>query len=283
MRIIHSSKEMQNAALELRRAGRRIGFVPTMGYLHEGHLSLVRLAQQHADVVVLSLFVNPTQFGPQEDFSKYPRDFARDEALCRDARVDILFNPTPEDMYPEGHSTFVEENALSRGLCGASRPGHFRGVAIVVAKLFNIVLPDVAVFGEKDAQQLRVIRRMTRDLGFGVRIIPGPTLREPDGLAMSSRNKYLGPEERIQALVLKRSLDKAVALYGTGERRAEVLHTAMVAMLKSAPLARIDYVEIVDDETLERVTVIERPALVALAVFIGKTRLIDNVVLRQPT
>lgn len=282
MKIIHTSAEMQETAAALRRAGRRIGFVPTMGCLHDGHLSLVRLARQHADVVVLSLFVNPTQFGPQEDFNKYPRDFARDEALCRTAGVDILFHPATGDMYPEGHSTFVEETTLSRGLCGATRPGHFRGVTTVVARLFNIVLPDIAVFGEKDAQQLRVIRRMTRDMAFGIRIIPGPTMREPDGLAMSSRNQYLSPQERAQALVLKRALDKAVELHAAGERSAAVILAAMRAVLSSAPLAKVDYVELVDDETLDRVTVIEQPALVALAVFVGKTRLIDNVVLGQP-
>lgn len=282
MKIIHTSAEMQETAAALRRAGRRIGFVPTMGCLHDGHLSLVRLARQHADVVVLSLFVNPTQFGPQEDFNKYPRDFARDEALCRTAGVDILFHPATGDMYPDGHSTFVEETTLSRGLCGATRPGHFRGVTTVVARLFNIVLPDIAVFGEKDAQQLRVIRRMTRDMAFGIQIIPGPTMREPDGLAMSSRNQYLSPQERAQALVLKRALDKAVELHAAGERSAAVILTAMRAVLSSAPLAKVDYVELVDDETLERVTVIEQPALVALAVFVGKTRLIDNVVLGQP-
>ena len=282
MKIIRTSAEMRETAASLRRAGRRIGFVPTMGCLHDGHLSLVRLARQHADVVVLSLFVNPTQFGPQEDFNKYPRDFARDEALCRTAGVDVLFHPATEDMYPGGHSTFVEETALSRGLCGVTRPGHFRGVTTVVARLFNIVLPDIAVFGEKDAQQLRVIRRMTRDMGFGIGIIPGPTMREPDGLAMSSRNQYLSPPERAQALVLKRALDKAAALYAAGERRSETFLVAMRSILNSAPLARIDYVEIVDDETLDQVVAIERPALVALAVFVGKTRLIDNVVLGLP-
>lgn len=282
MKIIRSSTEMQETAAGLRRSGRRIGFVPTMGYLHEGHLSLVRLAREHADVVVLSLFVNPAQFGPQEDFDKYPRDFARDEAMCRSAGVDILFHPSTEDMYPPGHSTFVEETALSRGLCGATRPGHFRGVTTVVARLFNVVLPDIAVFGEKDAQQLRVIRRMTRDMGFPIRIIPGPTVREPDGLAMSSRNKYLSPDERQQALVLKRALDRAVELHAAGERRAAAILDAMRAILCSAPLARVDYAAIVDDDTMEALDTIDRPALVALAVFVGKTRLIDNVVLGPP-
>ena len=280
MQIIRTPADMQSAARTLRRGGRRIGFVPTMGYLHEGHVSLVRLARARSDVVVVSIFVNPTQFGPNEDLAKYPRDFERDEALCREAGTDIVFYPEAQDIYLADHSVYVVEESLSRGLCGATRPGHFRGVATVVAKLFNLVLPDVAVFGEKDGQQLRVIRRMVRDLNFPVEIVAGPTVREPDGLAMSSRNKYLSPEERRQALCLRRALDRAGELVRAGERDAEEIEEAMRQVVAEAPLARVDYVEIVDDATLEPVRVLERPVMAALAVFMGKTRLIDNTVLR---
>ncbi len=271
---------MQARSLALRREGRRIGFVPTMGYLHDGHMALVRLARARSDIVVVSIFVNPTQFGPQEDLAKYPRDFERDEALCREAGTDIVFYPEAKDIYLTGHSVYVVEESLSRGLCGATRPGHFRGVATVVAKLFNIVLPDVAVFGEKDGQQLRVIRRMVRDLNFPVEIVAGPTVREPDGLAMSSRNKYLGPEERRQALCLRRALDRAEALTRDGVRETGSIRAAMQQVIAEAPLARVDYIEIVDDATLEPVKTVARPAMAALAVFVGKTRLIDNTVLR---
>ncbi len=270
---------MQQAAQDLRRAGRRIGFVPTMGYLHEGHGSLMHLAREHADVLVVSIFVNPTQFGPNEDFSKYPRDFERDEELCRRDKTDVVFYPSAADMYPSDSSVAVVEEKLSRGLCGASRPGHFRGVCTVVAKLFNIVQPDIAVFGEKDGQQLRIIERMVRDLNFPVRVIRGPTLREPDGLAMSSRNSYLSAEERKQALCLRRALDRAEELYRQGERRADRIVAAMGAVIGHSPAARIDYIEVVDDASLEPVATLQKPCMVALAVFVGKTRLIDNTVL----
>lgn len=282
MQIIRTPLEMQKAALALRAEGKRIGLVPTMGALHEGHLSLIRIAHQYADVVVVSLFVNPTQFGPAEDLDSYPRDFERDEQLCRGEDVDILFYPSAGDVYLSGHSVWVDEEKLSRGLCGASRPGHFRGVCTVVAKLFNMALPHVAVFGEKDAQQLRVIRRMARDLGFPVRVIAGPTVREADGLAMSSRNAYLDPQERQQALCLRRALDRAEELYAAGERGTAALRDAMTEIISAQPSARIDYVEVVDDENMGAVDRIERPVLVALAVFIGKTRLIDNTVLGRP-
>ena len=270
---------MQQIALAVRAAGKRLGCVPTMGFLHVGHLSLVALARERSDVVVLTLFVNPTQFGPKEDLAKYPRDFERDAALCREAGVDILFAPEAGAMYAPDASIYVTEEKLSRGLCGASRPGHFRGVCTVVAKLFNLCLPHVAVFGAKDAQQLRVIRRMTRDLNFPIEIVAGPTIREPDGLAMSSRNVYLSAEERQQALVLKRALDEAARLYQSGERAAAMLKTAMEKIIAAAPAAKIDYIEIVDDDTLEPVATLAKPALIALAVFLGKTRLIDNIVL----
>jgi pantoate--beta-alanine ligase len=271
---------MQDAALALRAAGRRIGVVPTMGYLHDGHASLIRLARTRADVVIVTLFVNPTQFGPNEDLSRYPRDFERDRALCEAEGADILFAPEPGTVYATDHSVWIDEDRLSRGLCGASRPGHFRGVCTVVAKLFNLTQPHVAVFGEKDAQQLRVIRRMVRDLDIPVEIIAGPTAREPDGLAMSSRNACLSPEERAQAVCLRRALDEATGRLAAGERDAARLRAAMAEVVAGAPLAHADYVEIVDDETLEPVTTIDRPALAALAVFVGRTRLIDNTVLR---
>ena len=281
MNLVAAAREMQQAALALRAQGRRIGFVPTMGNLHEGHLSLVRLARKHADVVVVSIFVNPTQFGPREDFAAYPRTFAADRALCEAEGVDLLFHPSVEEMYPPGASIAVTEKALARTLCGAARPGHFDGVCTVVAALFNLVLPHVAVFGEKDAQQLRVIRRMVRDLHFPVEIVPGPTAREADGLARSSRNQYLTPEQRPQAACLRRALDDGERLFAAGERDPGTLIAAMRARVESQPAARIDYIEIVDDETLAPLAgPITRPALAALAVWVGQPRLIDNTVLR---
>ena len=281
MNILSSASEMQRAALALRAQGRRIGFVPTMGNLHEGHLSLVRLAKRHTDVVVVSLFVNPTQFGPNEDFAAYPRTFEADRLRCEQEGVDFLFSPPVAEMYPDDTSVSVIETALSDTLCGASRPGHFNGVCTVVAKLFNLVLPHVAVFGEKDAQQLRVIRRMVRDLRFPVEIVPGPTVREPDGLAQSSRNQYLTPAQRPQAACLRRALDEAERLFAAGERAPRAIAAAMCARIAQAPDAKIDYVAIVDDETLQPLAgPIDRPVLVALAVWVGKPRLIDNTVLR---
>ncbi|MGD9611674.1 MAG: pantoate--beta-alanine ligase [Kiritimatiellia bacterium] len=281
MKIIESASEMQQTALALRAQGRRVGFVPTMGNLHDGHLSLVRIAKQHADVVVVSIFVNPAQFGPNEDFAAYPRTFEADRARCEAEGVDLVFYPSVPEMYPEGASVRVTENSLSRTLCGAARPGHFDGVCTVVAKLFNVVLPHVAVFGEKDAQQLRVIRRMVRDLRFPVEIVSGPTAREPDGLARSSRNQYLTPEQRPQAACLRRALDEAERLFAAGERDPQKLVAAMRALIAQAPAAKIDYVAIVDDETLQPLTgPIARPALAALAAWVGQPRLIDNAVLR---
>ncbi len=279
MDIIRSVEVMQQAALGLRRTGRRIAFVPTMGCLHEGHLSLVKLARACSDQVVLSIFVNPIQFLPGEDFAAYPRPVEADERLCREAGVDFLFYPDTALMYSPDHSVFVEETCLSRGLCGATRPGHFRGVTTVVAKLFNVVLPDVAVFGQKDAQQLRVIRRMVRDLNMPVSILAGPIVREPDGLALSSRNRYLSPSERQDALCLRRALDTAESLVRAGQRSTVVLRQAMRDVIAGVPSAQVDYVECVDDETLEPVEWMERPVLAALAVRVGKTRLIDNTVL----
>ena len=280
MILIETARAMQQAALALRAQGRRIAFVPTMGNLHEGHLSLVRIARRYADVVVVSLFVNPTQFGPTEDFAAYPRTFEADRALCEQEGVDLLFFPSVAEMYPPGASVSLVENSLSDTLCGASRPGHFNGVCTVVATLFNLVLPHVAVFGEKDAQQLRVIRRMVRDLRFPVDIVPGPTLREPDGLARSSRNQYLTPAQRPQAACLRRALDEAERLFAAGERDPQKIAAALRAVVSQAPDARLDYASIVDDETLQPLAgPISRPALAALAVWIGKPRLIDNTVL----
>ena len=273
---------MQQEALLLRGNGRTIGLVPTMGYLHEGHLSLIRLARERANAVVVSIFVNPTQFAPNEDLTRYPRDFVRDEALCQSQGADMVFYPTATDMYLPDHSVYVVEESLTSGLCGASRPTHFRGVATVVAKLFNLALPQVAVFGEKDAQQLRVIKRMVRDLNFPVSIVPGPIVREPDGLAMSSRNVFLSTEERAQALCLRRALDRAEELFRQGERKTAELLRNMQEVMAQCPAARIDYIECVDDESLKPVTEIGKPCLIAMAVFVGKTRLIDNTVLRAP-
>ena len=279
MKIIRTPGEMQSAAQQLRRAGRTIGFVPTMGFLHEGHLSLIRLAKEYADTVVVSSFVNPAQFGPNEDLAAYPRDFERDEKLCRDTGVDLLFYPTPENMYLPEHSIWVDDEALSGVLCGASRPGHFRGVCTVVAKLLNIVLPDCMVLGEKDAQQLRILRRMVRDLNFPVEVISGPTVREADGLAMSSRNKYLTPGERKEAVCLFHALETAQALFREGERDAGRLKSAMRAVAGKTS-GRVDYIELVDDETLRPVEKLETPVLAALAVKFSCARLIDNTVLR---
>jgi pantoate--beta-alanine ligase len=280
MEIVHTPEEMQKRALTLKREGRVVGFVPTMGFLHEGHLSLMRHARERCEVLVVSLFVNPTQFGPNEDLEAYPRDFKRDESLCEQAGVDIVFYPEQGSMYAEDASIWVDETSLSGVLCGASRTGHFRGVCTVVAKLFNLVLPDFAVFGEKDAQQLRIIERMVRDLNFPVKILRGAIVREPDGLAMSSRNTYLSEQQRLDALCLRRSLDKAVALFKDGERSVAVLRQTIVDVIESVPGVEIEYVEFVDDPSLTAVKQVEDDVLVALAIKVGRIRLIDNDVLR---
>lgn len=277
MRIVKSVLEMQREALALKRRGARIGLVPTMGCLHEGHLSLFRIAKANADTVIVSIFVNPLQFGPREDFERYPRDLARDAGLCEREKADFVFAPSPEEMYAPGRSVFVDEALLSRTLCGVSRPGHFRGVLTVVAKLFNICLPDVAVFGQKDAQQAALIRRMVKELNFPIEVIVAPTVREPDGLAASSRNKYLSAEERRDATCLYQSLLAAERLFKAGERNAAVLKAAIVAELGKTAVARLDYAEIVDAQTMQPVERLERPALAAVAAFIGGTRLIDNI------
>ena len=286
MKIVRSPKAMQRLAKEWRGAGVRVGFVPTMGFLHAGHVSLMEVARRRVGpkgIVVVSIYVNPTQFGPTEDLSKYPRDFARDRQLCTEAGVDVIFAPLDSDMYAgraEGrYSTYVVEESLGRAMEGASRPTHFRGVTTVVAKLFNVVLPDVAVFGAKDWQQAAVIRRMVQDLNFPLQMVVAPTRREKDGLAMSSRNTYLNESERKQATVLIRSIRAVrarVASAGRGGVAAEVLKAEVVALVAQESAARLDYAEFFDGETLEAVTEVRRGAHMALAVFMGRTRLIDN-------
>ncbi|HEX6269488.1 MAG TPA: pantoate--beta-alanine ligase [Anaerolineales bacterium] len=256
-----------------------VGLVPTMGYLHEGHLSLVRRARDECDQVVVSIFVNPAQFGPSEDLSRYPRDLERDLRLLEPLGVDLVWTPTPEMMYPDRYQTWVEVEEMTRPLEGAMRPGHFRGVTTVVAKLFNAVQPDKAYFGQKDAQQAAVIRRMTRDLNFPVEIVVCPIIREPDGLAMSSRNVYLDAEQRKAATVLYRSLSAAQEAYERGERDAEKLRGIMKDVLASEPLAQVQYVSCADYDTLEELDTVKGKALLSMAVLIGKTRLIDNLVL----
>jgi len=268
---------MQALALRAKRAGRKIALVPTMGYLHAGHLALVKKAAQYGDIVVVSIFVNPTQFGPKEDLSSYPRDFQGDSQKLASVGTDYIYFPDVREMYPEHYQTYITVEKLSQGLCGASRPIHFRGVATVVAKLFNIVQPEVAVFGEKDYQQLQVITRMVKDLNMPIKIIGLPTVREKDGLAMSSRNKYLSPEDRGRAVNLSRALFAARKMVAQGEKRTKVIIAKARQTLASDPDARIEYVEIRDAQTLEPVAVINRPSRMLLAVWKGKTRLIDNI------
>ena len=260
-----------------RKEGKRVGFVPTMGALHEGHLSLVGIADEHADRVVASVFVNPTQFGPNEDFGRYPRQPERDAGMLEQAGCDLLFLPEVETMYPPGNTVFVDLGSPSEGLEGHFRPGHFRGVATVVALLFNLVQPDVAVFGEKDAQQLAVVRKLVRDLHFPVEIVAAPTIREEDGLAMSSRNAYLTSDERRAAAVLSRSLRAAEAAIAAGERRGDEVRRILSRMLNSEPLARVEYAEVVDAETFQPVETLKGRLVLPLAVRVGGTRLIDNL------
>jgi pantoate--beta-alanine ligase len=279
MKIVESVAEMASLSDRFRAEGKRIGFVPTMGYLHDGHLSLVRRSRQISDVTIVSIFVNPVQFGPNEDFSTYPRDFERDCHLCRDAGVTVVFSPLSDQMYAPDRSVSVVESALSGGLCGASRPGHFTGVCTVVTKLFNIVRPHVAVFGQKDAQQLAVIRRMVRDLNIQTDIVGAPIVRESDGLALSSRNVYLAPQEREQAIGLCRVLFMAEDRVGEGMRDVALLREQMLEFLKTRfPLVDVEYIAIVDAETLTPCTTIGGETLLAIAASVGKTRLIDNVI-----
>ncbi len=277
MTIVESVSGMKALSRGWRREGKRIGLVPTMGYLHEGHLSLVRESKARADVTVVSIFVNPTQFGPDEDYKKYPRDLEKDSAFLSAAGVDCLFYPDAAEVYPPNYRTYVEVEGLQDRLCGRSRPGHFRGVATIVLKLFDIVGPDQAFFGAKDAQQVLIIRRMAADLDLDVEVVTCPIVREPDGLAMSSRNAYLTPVQRTAARVLSTSLRWADKAVGAGERDAGRLVSGLRSILEAEPLARIDYVEAIDPETLDPVAEIRGQVLVALAVFIGSTRLIDNI------
>jgi len=278
MMIITSPKEMLDYCNSARINGKTIGLVPTMGAFHEGHLSLMRSARIENDLVVTSIFVNPTQFGPKEDFNAYPRDLESDSKLASQVGVDVIFAPTVNDMYSNGYATFVNVERITEKLCGASRPGHFRGVTTVVAKLFNIIRPHKAYFGQKDAQQCVVIKRMTEDLNFDIDIVIMPTIRETDGLAMSSRNKYLNAQERQSALVLSKSLFMVQDMIKSGQINVvDILHN-MKQMIEAEPLAKIDYISIVDGETLDDIREIKANTLIALAVFIGKTRLIDNII-----
>jgi len=280
MQIIEHIQEMQRWSEIQRHRGARIVFVPTMGFLHDAHLRLVRDGKKRGDRVVVSIFVNPAQFSPIEDFAAYPRDFERDRGLLESEHADILFYPSVREIYPEGYQTHVDVDNLSALLCGAHRPGHFQGVATVVAKLFNIVRPQVAIFGEKDYQQLQLVRRLVRDLNFDIEIVGHPIVREADGLAMSSRNIYLNPEERQASLCLSRALVQAACIVHRGETRGRVITEAVRAGIEKEPLARVEYVTLCDSVTLEPLEEIQESALLALAVRIGKTRLIDNQILK---
>lgn len=281
MKIISSPQEMQQLALAHKREGGTIAFVPTMGYLHEGHASLLREGRNQGELLVLSIFVNPTQFGVNEDLGRYPRDLERDCELARECGVDVVFTPTASEMYPTGFQTALTVQEISRPLCGASRPGHFDGVAIVVTKLFNIVQPDVAFFGKKDFQQLAVIRQMVSDLNLPIEIVGMPIVREADGLAMSSRNAYLSKTERKSALCLFRAIITVRDLYNDGEENADTLRNAALEIIATEPLARIDYLELRDSRTLQETMTASDTTLMALAVKIGTTRLIDNTVLGE--
>jgi pantoate--beta-alanine ligase len=279
MQVVLNIEEMQNISDCLRKDGKRIGFVPTMGYLHEAHLSLVRQAKTLCDKVVVSIFVNPTQFGPGEDFERYPRNEEGDKAKLDREGVDFLFMPGNAEMYPSGYQTYVEVTGVSKGLCGELRPVHFRGVATIVLKLFNIVKPHVAIFGEKDYQQLMVIKRMVKDLNFNVEIIPGTLMREEDGIAMSSRNTYLSPADREKARSIYRSLQKGKGLFDSGERRVSSIVKTVEEVLRSKDGIAIQYVEIRDAETLEKIDSVNGPAVIAIAAMVGSVRLIDNMMI----
>ena len=276
MLVVSTIAELRQA---LARAPRPVGLVPTMGYLHEGHASLVRRARRECAFVTASIFVNPTQFGPAEDLAKYPRDLPRDLAMLEREGTDLVFTPSPEAMYPKGYDTWVDVGALTRRLEGEVRPGHFRGVTTVVLKLFNEFRAERAYFGQKDAQQVLVVKKMAADLDTGTEVVVCPTVREPDGLAMSSRNTYLKPEERKAATVLYRSLRRVQEMYSGGERNAETLRRAVRDVLAAEPRARVQYVSIADQATLEELDRVDRPALVSMAVLVGATRLIDNILL----
>lgn len=277
MEVLSTNDEMTKWREERYRKGQIVGFVPTMGYFHKGHLALMEEALQRADEVVVSIFVNPTQFSPGEDLDQYPRDLERDLKLCRDLGVQAIFAPEVEEMYPPGFQTRVQVEDLTQNLCGQYRPGHFAGVALVVTKLFCVIRPHLAVFGEKDFQQLVVTKRLSKDLNLGVEIVAHPTVREPDGLAMSSRNKYLSEEERNSALSLSRSLLAARDMVAKGERRVDVLLTRAKEMIEAEPHTRIQYVQVVDEETVADIDEVTPKAVMAMAVFVGQARLIDNM------
>lgn len=278
MNIVKTISEVRNEVKNWKKQGLSVGLVPTMGYLHEGHKSLIDRACRENDKVVVSVFVNPTQFGPGEDLATYPRDIQRDAALCEDAGAALIFNPEPEEMYFDDFHTYVTMESLSDELCGKTRPIHFRGVCTVVSKLFHIIAPDRAYFGQKDAQQLAIIKRMVRDLNFDIEIVGCPIVREADGLAKSSRNTYLNPEERNAALVLSRAVRLGQELIQNGERNADVIVEKMKQLIEEEPLAKIDYVQAVDAASIQPVAEIKGSILVAMAVYIGKTRLIDNFI-----
>ncbi len=277
MKIVRSPRTMQGICTSLKKKGQIIGFVPTMGYFHQGHLSLMRIARRKSDVLVVSIFVNPTQFGPKEDFKRYPRDFERDKRLLKKIGCDYLFYPETKDIYAAGYETYVQVENSTKILEGSFRPGHFRGVTTIVAKLFNVVQPDIAVFGQKDFQQAAVIKKMVKDLNFPVKIIVAPTIREKSGLALSSRNSYLSGEEKKQALSLYNSLNLAKTLIKSGERDSKKIIEKMRKLIQREPEARIDYISINDSKTLEPLREIKGNILISLAVKIGKTRLIDNI------
>ena len=278
MEIIQRILPMKESSKKTRSDGKVIGFVPTMGFLHEGHLSLVREARKMSDVVVVSIFVNPAQFGPAEDFDKYPRDATRDAELLSNENIDFLFMPKPEEMYPQNYHTYVKVRDMSETLCGVTRPGHFEGVTTVVLKLLHIVEPHFVFFGQKDAQQLAIIRRMVKDLNMDAEIVRVPIVREPDGLAMSSRNIYLSPEERKAATVLYRALDHALARIEEGERKTKAILKEMREIIQTEPLARIDYLAATDLVDLKELKTLKGKCLIAVAAYFSKTRLIDNIV-----
>lgn len=278
MIIVNRIEDVRNTVKEWKKQGLSVGFVPTMGYLHDGHQSLIKKAYGENDRIVVSIFVNPMQFGPTEDLDTYPRDLERDSKICKDAGANLIFHPEDKEMYKDDFLTFVDMNGLTEGLCAKSRPIHFRGVCTVVTKLLNIVYPDRIYFGQKDAQQLAIIKRMVRDLNIDVEVIGCPIVREEDGLARSSRNVYLSTEERKAATILNKSLSKAKTLIENGEKSSEVIINQIKETINSEPLARIDYVEVVDSLSMEKVKYIEKSVLVAMAVYIGETRLIDNFI-----
>jgi pantoate--beta-alanine ligase len=282
MEIVNDPRDMLAASLAWRQQQQTITLVPTMGYFHEGHLSLMRYGREKGDRLVVSLFVNPTQFGPNEDLDRYPRDLERDAALAREVGVDALYTPTSAQMYPEGYQTYVTVEELSQGLCGASRPGHFRGVATVVLKLFEQVLPHLAVFGEKDYQQLAVIKRMVADLNVPVEVVGRPIVREPDGLALSSRNTYLSPPERQSALCLVQALTQARKMAASGETKADNILSQVRQTITSTPDTRLDYAVLVDPDSLQNVDTVRGSARLAVAAWVGNTRLIDNMLLEVP-